>query len=93
MVADGFLVPFRGPIRRYERARPGELVHVDIKKLGRFCTVGKRILGHEVGNRSRRAGSQYLHIAIDDHTRLAYCELLASESPTACTAFLRRALA
>jgi hypothetical protein len=57
--------PLRGPVRRYERARPGELVHVDIKKLGRFWTVGKRVLGSEVGNLSRRAGWQYLHVAID----------------------------
>ena len=54
-----------GPIVRYERARPGELVHVDIKKLGRFWTLGKRVLGGDVGNRSRRAGWQYLHLAID----------------------------
>jgi transposase InsO family protein len=83
--------PVRGPVRRYERSRPGELVHVDIKKLGRFWTLGKRILGPEVGTKSRRAGWQCLHIAIDDYTRLAYAELLASESPAACAAFLRRA--
>jgi len=84
--------PLRGPIVRYERARPGELVHVDIKKLGRFWTIGKRILGSEVGTRSPRAGWQYLHVAIDDHSRLAYAELLDSESPAACSAFLRRAV-
>jgi transposase InsO family protein len=84
--------PARGPVRRYERARPGELLHVDIKKLGRFWTVGKRILGPEVGTRNRRAGWQYLHVAIDDHSRLAYAELHASESPAACAAFLRRAV-
>jgi len=78
-------------VRRYERSRPGELVHVDIKKLGRFWTVGKRILGPAAGNLSRRAGWQYLHIAIDDHSRLAYAELLATESPTACAEFLGRA--
>src|SRR5207247_10098546 len=82
----------RGPVRRYERARPGELLHVDIKKLGRFWTLGKRILGPEVGNRSPRAGWQYLHIAIDDHSRLAYAELLAGESPDDCVAFLPRAV-
>jgi len=84
--------PARGPVRRYERGRAGELVHVDIKKLGRFWTLGKRILGPEVGTRSRRAGWQYLHIAIDDYSRLAYAELLASDSPAACAAFLRRAV-
>jgi transposase InsO family protein len=84
--------PVRGPVRRYERSRPGELSHLEIKKLGRFWTVGKRILGSEAGNKSRSAGWQYLHIAIDDHSRLAYAELLASESPAACAAFLRRAV-
>src|SRR6266511_4372353 len=57
--------PARGPITRYERSRPGELVHVDIKKLGRFWTLGKRVLGSDVGNRSRLAGWQYLHLAVD----------------------------
>jgi transposase InsO family protein len=84
--------PVRGPVVRYERARPGELLHVDIKRLGRFWTLGKRVLGAEVGNRSRGAGWQYLHVAIDDHSRLAYAELHASESPAACAAFLRRAV-
>jgi transposase InsO family protein len=85
--------PARGPVVRYERERPGELIHVDIKRLGRFWTLGKRILGAEVGNRSRYAGWQYLHLAIDDHSRLAYCELLPSESPADCVAFFRRAVA
>src|SRR5262249_13456950 len=83
--------PQRAPAPRHERRRPGELVHVDIKKLGRFWTVGKRILGPAAGNLSRRAGWQYLHIAIDDHSRLAYAELLATESPAACAEFLGRA--
>src|SRR5215207_4258330 len=85
-------LPAREPVRRYERARPGELVHVDIKKLGRFWTVGKRIHGDRL-TRSRHAGWQYLHLAIDDHSRLAYAELLAGERPADCVAFLRRALA
>jgi transposase InsO family protein len=85
-------LPAREPVQRYERARPGELVHVDIKKLGRFWTVGKRIYGDRLA-RSRRAGWQYLHLAIDDHSRLAYCELLPSERPADCVAFLRRAVA
>ena len=83
--------PTRDPVVRYERQQPGELVHVDIKKLGRFWTVGKRIHGDGL-TRSRRAGWQYLHLAIDDHSRLAYAELLASESPADCVAFLRRAV-
>lgn len=83
--------PGRGPVVRYERQRPGELVHVDIKKLGRFWTVGKRIYGDRLA-RSRRAGWQYLHLAIDDHSRLAYAELLPSESPADCVAFFGRAV-
>lgn len=85
-------LPAREPVQRYERSRPGELVHVDIKKLGRFWTIGKRIYGDRLA-RNRRAGWQYLHLAIDDHSRLAYCELLPSESPADCVAFLRRAVA
>jgi transposase InsO family protein len=85
--------PLRAPVVRYERERPGELVHVDIKRLGRFFTLGKRVLGPQVGNRSRHAGWQYLHLAIDDHSRLAYGEILASEHKQECAAFLRRAVA
>ena len=76
--------------QRYERERPGELLHVDIKKLGRFWRVGKRI--HQDGiRRNRKAGWSYLHIAVDDHTRLAYAELLSDERGPSCAAFLRRA--
>jgi transposase InsO family protein len=82
--------PDRVVRQRYERERPGELLHVDIKKLGRFWRVGKRI--HQDGiHRSPKAGWSYLHIAIDDHTRLAYAELLADERGPSCAAFLRRA--
>lgn len=85
-------LPAREPVQRYERSRPGELLHVDIKKLGRFWTIGKRIYGDRL-TRNRFAGWQYLHLAIDDHSRLAYCELLPSERPDDCVAFLRRAVA
>lgn len=77
---------------RYERERPGALLHVDTKKLGRFWMVGKRILADGV-QRSRHAGWQHLHVAIDDHTRLAYAELLARDDKHASSAFLRRAVA
>lgn len=77
---------------RYERERPGELLHLDTKKLGRFFEVGKRILADGV-QRSRHAGWQYLHVAIDDHSRLAYCELRSSERKEDCAAFLARAVA
>jgi len=82
----------RDPVRRYERQRPGELLHVDTKKLARFHVVGKRILKDGV-LRSRRAGWQHLHVAIDDHSRLAYAEVLAGQDKQACAAFLRRAVA
>jgi transposase InsO family protein len=82
----------RDPRVRYERERPGELLHVDTKKLGRFFEIGKRIRRDGI-NRSRRAGWQHLHVAIDDHSRLAYCEILRSERKDECAAFLRRACA
>jgi len=84
--------PARDPRVRYERAHPGELLHVDTKKLGRFFTVGKRILSDGI-HRSPHAGWQHLHVAIDDHSRLAYCEILASERKEDCCAFLERAVA
>ena len=77
---------------RYERDRPGELLHVDTKKLARFHQVGKRILQDGV-RRSPRAGWQHLHVAIDDHSRLAYCELLPGQDRYACADFLGRAVA
>jgi len=77
---------------RYERERPGELLHVDTKRLGRFHQVGKAILRDGV-QRSPRAGWQHLHVAVDDHTRLAYCEVLAGQGAEASCAFLARAVA
>jgi transposase InsO family protein len=81
----------RYEVVRYERERPGELLHVDIKKLGRFWQVGKRILQDGV-RRSPRAGWQFLHVAVDDHSRLAYAEILPSERQDDAVAFLRRAV-
>lgn len=78
--------------RRYERAEPGELLHVDTKQLGRFHQPGKRILRDGV-HRSRNAGWQHLHVAIDDHTRLAYCEVLRTNGHRDACAFLVRAVA
>jgi transposase InsO family protein len=76
----------RPPANRYEYAAPGELVHLDIKKLGRFWQIGKRVLDH---NRtlSEGAGWTYAHVAIDDHSRLAQVELRQSERGTDCAAF------
>lgn len=81
--------------RRYERERPGELLHVDTKKLGRFWEPGKRVLGDQAGrpHKNRRVGWQHLHVAIDDHSRLAYAELLPGQDAEACVRFLERALA
>lgn len=84
--------PQRDRAVRYERERTGELLHVDTKKLGRFWAAGKRVHGDR-SVRSRGAAWQYLHIAIDDHSRLAYAELLAGDDRFACAAFLRRAVA
>jgi transposase InsO family protein len=84
--------PERDPIVRYERERAGELVHVDTKRLNRFWQVGKAIL-RDGRRRSSGAGWHFLHVAIDDYSRLAYAEVLASEDGEACAAFLARALA
>jgi transposase InsO family protein len=89
------------PARRYERARPGELIHIDVKKLGRILQPGHRMTGNRrsrkrVGRSSSRlgiAGWEYCHIAIDDATRLAYVELLDDETAVTASAFLRRAVA
>lgn len=81
--------------RRYERERPGELLHVDTKKLGRFWEPGKPVLGEEAGrpHKNRRVGWQHLHVAIDDHSRPAYAELLAGQDAESCARFLERAAA
>jgi transposase InsO family protein len=75
---------------RYERARPGELLHLDVKKLGRIGRVGHRIHGNR-RTRVRGIGWEYLHVALDDHTRLTYAELLPNERGATATAFLHRA--
>jgi transposase InsO family protein len=86
-------------VRRYERARPGELVHVDVKKLGRLRDGGGwRVHGRENLERRRarygpRVGFDYVHAAIDDHTRLAYAEIHPDEKADTCAGFLRRAAA
>jgi transposase InsO family protein len=94
----------RTPAQRYERDRPGELVHVDIKKLGRIPDGGGwRVHGRALGGRHSRGhtpqrrnnhpviGYGYLHAAIDDHSRLAYAEILADETGATAAAFWRRA--
>jgi transposase-like protein len=80
-------------IRRYERARPGELVHLDVKKLGRIPTGGGwRARGRAAARPGkRRVGYAYIHSAIDDHSRLAYSEVLADEKGATAAAFWQRA--
>jgi transposase InsO family protein len=80
------------PVRRYERARPGELVHVDTKKLGRFWRPGHRIPGYR-HHRNPGAGWEVLYVAIDDATRLLYAEVLADELGTTAAGFFQRAQA
>ena len=80
------------PVRRYERRRPGDLLHLDTKKLGRFSRPGHRVTGNRA-DRDRGAGWEVVHVAIDDHSRLAYAEVLPDENPLSCIEFLQRALA
>ncbi len=82
-------------IRRYERERPGELVHVDIKKLGNIPDGGgHKVLGRQAGRKTRsNAGYSYLHTAVDDHSRLAYSEIHADEKKETATGFWTRAQA
>jgi transposase InsO family protein len=81
------------PIRRYERESPGELIHIDIKKLGRFERVGHRITGDRTGqSNSRGVGWEYVHLAIDDHSRVAYLQILPDEKRRSCLRFLFNAL-
>ena len=82
------------PDNRYERSRPGELVHIDTKKLGRFYQPGHRVTGDRSDTRLRGVkGWEFLHVAIDDRTRLAYAELLPDEKGATCVGFLQRAAA
>jgi len=81
------------PVRRYERALPGELVHFDIKKLARIERTGHRITGDRQHDHVRGAGWEYLHVAIDDHSRLAFAQILPDESSASAIAFLHDSLA
>jgi transposase InsO family protein len=92
------------PARRYQRERPGELLHIDVKKLGRIVVPGHRVTGNRRqrarrttytpdGRRLRDAGWEYVHLCVDDATRLAYAEVLPDERATTTVAFLRRAVA
>lgn len=79
------------PVIRYQRQRPGELIHIDTKKLGRIDGIGHRITGDRRGHRARGIGWEHLHVAVDDASRLAYTEILPADTGEACAGFLARA--
>ncbi|MGY3116184.1 transposase InsO family protein [Bradyrhizobium sp. S3.14.4] len=82
------------PERRYERENPGEIIHLDIKKLGRFQRVGHRITGDPSGpNKSRGAGWDFVHVCIDDHSRVAFSEIKPDETAESAVSFLKAAVA
>jgi transposase InsO family protein len=83
----------RPPVIRYERDIPGELIHIDIKKLGRIEGIGHRITGDRTGQSNRRGiGWEFVHVAVDDASRLAYTELLPDERKESAVAFTTRAI-
>jgi transposase InsO family protein len=89
------------PPNRYERRQAGELLHIDVKKLGRINGAGHRVTGNRASQNANRrarrkggpAGWEFVHVCVDDATRLAYAEVLDDEKATTAIAFLRRALA
>ncbi|MGH9809156.1 MAG: IS481 family transposase [Terriglobia bacterium] len=81
------------PVRRYEREHPGELIHIDIKKLGKFNRVGHRITGNREGCRNVGAGWEFVHVCIDDASRIAYAEIKKDERKASAIAFLKAAVA
>ena len=82
------------PVRRYEREQPGELIHIDIKKLGRFERVGHRVTGDRKGqSNSRGVGWEFVHVCIDDASRVAFSQILPDEKKASAVAFLKAAVA
>jgi transposase InsO family protein len=82
------------PPRRYERQRPGELIHIDIKKLGKFDQIGHRITGDRTGQSNRRGvGWEYVHVCIDDASRIAFSKVMKTERRGCAIAFLKAAVA
>ena len=86
------------PIRRYERENPGELIHIDIKKLGKFNRIGHRITGDRTGQSNLRArgkgpGWEYVHVCIDDASRIAFSQVMRNERKGCAVAFLKAAVA
>jgi transposase InsO family protein len=81
------------PVRRYERQHPGELIHIDIKKLGRFDRIGHRVTGDRQKGTSRGAGWEFVHVAIDDASRVAFSQILPDEKKQSVVAFLKATVA
>jgi len=82
------------PVARYERKHAGELIHLDIKKLGRFEQVGHRITGDRTGQSNNRgAGWEFVHVCIDDASRISFSQILPDEKAVSATTFLQAALA
>jgi transposase InsO family protein len=83
------------PVRRYERECPGELIHIDIKKLGRIGSVGHRITGRYPGavNRHHGIGWEFVHVCIDDASRVAFVQVMANQRKESAVAFLQAAVA
>jgi transposase InsO family protein len=82
------------PIRRYERERPGELIHLDIKKLGKFNRIGHRITGDRTGqSNTRGVGWEFVHVCIDDASRIAFSKIMKDEKKASAVAFLKAAVA
>lgn len=81
------------PVVRYERATAGELLHIDIKKLGRIDGVGHRITGDRRLKRNKGIGWEAVHLAIDDHSRVSFAQVLPDETTASCVRFLRQAVA
>ena len=83
------------PVRRYEREHPGELIHLDIKKLGRIGSVGHRITGRQTGvvNRHLGIGWEFVHVCIDDASRIAFVRVMAEQRKESAVAFLKAAVA
>ncbi len=82
------------PVKRYERQNPGEIIHIDIKKLGRFERVGHRITGDRTGqSKSRGVGWEFVHVCVDDASRVAFTQIKPDEKAASAVDFLKAAVA
>ena len=81
------------PVVRYEREHPGELLHIDTKRLGKIQGIGHRITGDRAKNRNRGIGWDAVHLAVDDHSRVAFARVMPDETKASCVDFLRQATA